>query len=290
MQSGSPRPQIPPKIMTSTNNTPENLANKVKNAAELLAALEIPTQTNYAHYDTLISPEEWPAFRAELLAAGLEVRTETDTPGQGTIKLFIEKLAGLVVPGVSELIFYLHVTSWHDWRDGGKGCRVESVQPYLIMNNRAYCLDAWEYDKTGKTYRLFLPDSKTLYEARLAGFKSPEMPKRVNKATAKKLAAWVDYLDGENAAAVAYIKRGTDAADSLLNELDAAGVEYKRDGQTITIYNGPFSMVAELCKTGVYFREPVAKLGKHLKEAAAIRPDLDSRLAFMLNAKINITF
>ena len=124
--------------MKATYNTPENLANKVMNAAELLAALEIPTQTDYAHRDTLVTPEAWPAFR---------------------------------------------------------------------------------------------------------------------------------------------------------DEIAAAGVEYMRNGDKVTIYNGPFKMAVEVTKSGVYYNRPEVDLSEVCKLAAAARPDLpDSLLAFMLNAKINITF
>lgn len=253
----------------------------VPTVAEILACVDGPRCVRLSV--TLDTLDE---LREGMKAAGVEVR-ELSEYGCKQGDEIRAKLAGLVVPGVSELVDVYGVTIEGDERR--RLLVVDGVRPYLVINNRAYFVPAWSNDKRGTTYRLFLPretaEVSKINNSEGWTYKEPE-PQKISKATAKKLAAWVEYLDRREEAAREYLDRGKTAAAKLFERLDAAGAEYKRDGNKVTIYNGPLSLVVELSQSGVYIGRPSVDLGRYYQTIRANFPGEDSALSFMLNAKI----
>lgn len=111
----------------------------------------------------------------------------------------------------------------------------------LAINDKLYNCWATNPQKTLFSFRLVgaadIPD----------GFEfSKQPPQRVGVATEKKLLAWVEWLDAREAAIRDYLQAGKDADMNLMRRLEKSGAEYVREGNKVTIFNGPLKMSVEI--------------------------------------------
>lgn len=101
-------------------------------------------------------------------------------------------------------------------------------------------------------------------------------PQRVGKATAKKLAAWVEMLDRSESAAVDYLEQSNDEKTKFFARLDASGATYRVSGNNVYITNGALEFKATIEQSGIYF--DVLKINARGEDA----------FKFILNNKIEL--
>lgn len=184
-----------------------------------------------------------------------------------------DNYAALCVPGYSEIITLYEII--YDYDHGEKSVSISKFRDVLAIG--------------AKVYNIISKNSKSPYSFSLVNSRSFEInwyslerlftepdPNRVGKATAKKLAAWVEYLDRREAAAVAYLNKSEDAKTTFFARLDASGVKYHVSGKDIYITNGALSLRATVEQSGVYYSD--LKIDARGEDA----------LNFILNNKIEI--
>lgn len=178
----------------------------------------------------------------ELESAGVDVRTSEWDKKRMAEKA--KEMAGLFIPGLSEFLPLYDVSIYRNY---GNICAKVSIYAYLLIDNRVYRT----YDRNGK-FTLFYYNGTNP-----RGFEyKEEAPNRIGKATVKKLAQWVEYLDRKEAAAVEYLNKGAAELNALIERLDASGVQYQRGNNTIVIKNGPFSLKYEITPGGLCCGRP----------------------------------
>lgn len=178
----------------------------------------------------------------ELESAGVDVRTSEWDKKRMNEKA--KEMAGLFIPGLSEFLPLYNVVIY-------ESCNhiqaVVTPRAHLLIDDRIYFV----YGKNGK-FTLFYYNGTNP-----RGFEyKEEVPNRIGKATVKKLAQWVEYLDRKEAAAVEYLNKGASELNALIERLDASGVEYQRGNNTIVIKNGPFSLKYEITPGGLRCGRP----------------------------------
>lgn len=203
-----------------------------------------------------------------LESAGVDVRTSEWDKKRMTEKA--EEMAGLFIPGVSQFLTLSDVVIY----ESRNHINAEvAPRAYLLINDRAFKV----YDKNGK-FTLYYHNGT---DPRGFEYKEPA-PNRIGKATVKKLAQWVEYLDRKEAAAVEYLNKGAAELNALIKRLDASGVEYKRGNSAIVVKNGPFTLKCEITPGGLCYGSPEFSFYDIYKK----HPDKDRdsvTLDFMLN-------
>lgn len=202
----------------------------------------------------------------KLEAAGVDVRV--DEWDEKRLAEKAEEMAGLFIPGLSDFLPLYDVSIYRNY---GTACAKVSIYTYLLIEDRVF----GAYGKNGK-FELYYHNGTN---PRGFGYKE-EAPNRIGKATVKKLAQWVEYLDRKEAAAVEYLNKGTAELNALIERLDTSGVEYQRGNNSIVIKNGPFSLTYEITPGGLCCGRPEFNFYDIRKRY----PNSDSvALDFMLN-------
>lgn len=141
---------------------------------------------------------------------------------------------------------------------------IERATPdYLIVSSASYWilyngqLLKPSHNKSREPYRFYLVGETPYSHGKNQYFKynEPE-PNRVGKATEKKIKAWADYLNAKEAAMQAYIKENKDKKAAFFARLDASGLEYKRNGNEVLIYNGCLTQKVTIGENDVYPHQP----------------------------------
>lgn len=191
-------------------------------------------------------------------------------------------ISALVVPGVSQ-IERLYNVSVYSRVDGVCELNTQAVLPMLAIGERVYYA-GWRWDKPGATRELKLYNSITqaIPYSDNWHYAGEPAPQKVGKATAKKLQAWVSWLDKQEAAAAEYINHGNAELNALIDRLNASGVEWVRDEYVIHIYNGVLRMEVRIETGGLSYGCPEVDYGR-LYAATRVYNDTQSKyLAFML--------
>lgn len=178
-----------------------------------------------------------------------------------------EEMAGLFIPGLSEFLPLYDVDIYE-----------KCGHIYALLTPRAYLLiDDRIFRVYGKNSKFALCNHNNTNPH---GFEyKEEAPNRIGKATAKKLAQWVEYLDRKEAAAVEYLNKGAAELNALIERLDASGVEYNRGKNSIVVKNGPFTLKYDITPGGLYCGRPEFNFYDIYKKTQAP----DAALDFMLN-------
>lgn len=179
-----------------------------------------------------------------------------------------EEMAGLFIPGLSEFLPLYNVEIYESC-----GHIYANLTPraYLLIDDRIFSV----YGKNGK----FALCNHNSTNPRGFEYKE-EAPNRIGKATVKKLAQWVEYLDRKEAAAVEYLNKGAAELNALIECLDASGVEYKRGENSVVVKNGPFTLKYDITPGGLHRGRPEFDFYDIYKKAQV--PDA-AALDFMLN-------
>ena len=245
--------------------------NAAPSAAEVMAEV---LNTGKTRRIELIG-EQYNHFVLEFATLGGEFVMPTAQSGRNDI-------SALVVLGVSQ-IERLYMVTVYKRADGVCELNTQAVLNMLAIGERIYYAGAC-WDKPGATRELKLYNSITRAIPYSVGWKydGEPAPNKVGKATAKKLQAWVSWLDKQEAAAAEYINRGNSELNALIDRLNASGVEWVRDGDTIHIYNGVLRMEVRIKTGGLSYGRPDVD---YVRLYAATRESHDNQsdyLAFML--------
>lgn len=253
----------------------------VPNLPELLAGLE---DSHYIHANCL-TPGHLEGVRAYMAAAGAVIN-EPSQYDRGNKEKKRERMAGLIVPGMSEIVELYDIRISRGSGDG-RYCLDIYEHLYLAINNRIYSTGVTTWGRPEPVALAHPYDISAARQAAANGweYSEPE-PNRIGKATAKKLAAWVEYIDRREASAAEYVGAEARAVSDLLAQIEAAGLEYQRKGTEIKILNGPFSMVCRVYGGEIVCRRPEFYSYGHDNAMRDKFPGMDPNLAFILNAKL----
>lgn len=155
---------------------------------------------------------------------------------------------GLEIEGTSKLVRVLSIEASPNM------LYIEGVSYWVLFNGQL--LRPYR-NKLREPFRFFLVGATQYDSSKLKYFKFEESePQRVSKATPKKLQAWADYLNAEEAAKQAYIKANKDKKEAFFKRLDASGVKYRINGSEVTIYNGCLMAKVSISEGSIYCRAP----------------------------------
>lgn len=130
---------------------------------------------------------------------------------------------------------------------------VDTLRYWVVFNDQL--LRPYN-SKSNEPYSFALPEEYN-YNERSRNFDyDVEVPHRVGKATAKKMQAWADYLNGKEQAKQEYISNAYKVEDDFIKRLEASGLEYHRNGSKVVICNGYLKVEAEIGETRVYCSTP----------------------------------
>ena len=192
-------------------------------------------------------------------------------------------ISALVVPGVSQ-IERLYMVTVYSRADDVCELNTQAVITMLAIGDRIYYAGA-RWDKPGQPRALSLYNSITHAIPYSVGWKydGEPAPNKIGKATAKKLQAWVTWLDKLEAAAAEYINRGNAELNKLIDRLNASGVEWVRDGDTIHIYNGVLRMEVKINTGGLSYGFPEVDCVRLYSATRECHDTQSDFLAFMLD-------
>lgn len=245
--------------------------NAAPSAAEVMAEV---LNTGKTRRIELIG-EQYNHFVLEFATLGGEFVMPTAQSGDNDI-------SALVVPGVSQIERLYNVTVYSR-ADGICELDTQAVLNMLAIGERIYYAGA-RWDKPLQPRALSLYNSITHAIPYSVGWKydGEPAPNKVGKATAQKLQAWVTWLDKIEAAAAEYINRGNAELNTLIDRLNASGVEWKRDGNTIHIYNGVLRMEVKIKTGGLSYGCPEVDCGRLYSATRESHDNQSDYLAFML--------
>lgn len=245
--------------------------NAAPSAAEVMAEV---LNTGKTRRIELIG-EQYNHFVLEFATLGGEFVMPTAQSGDNDI-------SALLVPDVSQ-IERLYMVTVYSRADGICELNTQAVMPMLAIGDRIYYAGA-RWDKPGAPRKLKLYNSITQAIPYSVGWKydAEPAPQKVGKATAKKLQAWVSWLDKQEAAAAEYINRGNAELNALIDRLNESGVEWVRDGDTIHIYNGVLRMEVKIKTGGLSYGYPEVDYRRLYSATRECHDTQNDYLAFML--------
>lgn len=181
--------------------------------------------------------------------------------------------AALCVPGYSEIVTLYNIEFHYD--NGELSVTISVFRDALAIGDKVYYMYA-RNNKPPYSFSLVDSQSSEISVYNLERILNEELPQRVGKATAKKLAAWVDYLNRKEAAAVDFLKNGNEEKTKFFASLDASGATYRVSGNNVYITNGALELKATVAQSGIYF--DVLKVNARGEDA----------FKFILNNKIEL--